>query len=334
MKKIFLLVALFAVVPVGYAQEAVELIRQAEAQVRLRPDSAASWLALGKAQARHNFRLLSDDHAEESFRKAIELDPNFAEAYSELGWQILTPRMVFCGNFSYTAAEMEQRREAHKQQCLTAVQTFQRAIQLKPDYADAHKGLGKAYLELEYYADAKTAFSEALLLLPDDDVALEGIRVAFEKLGMNEPAIDALTRLVPRLHHRIDEQREAEQQKAAKQGTKPQKTYLSFNLDHRLWAAYDRLGYLHWKIGQLRSAVKAFQMYVKLMPNSESHYLDLCELYIALGEKQSAMDAWTPASRLINEMLTWLKKRGINDHSYTERQARAEALLVKIRNLK
>ncbi|HZI85480.1 MAG TPA: tetratricopeptide repeat protein, partial [Pyrinomonadaceae bacterium] len=48
---------------------------------------------------------------------------------------------------------------------------FQRAIQLNPNFADAHYSLGHAYFDLGQYEDAIQSLEKALLLNPKDKEA-------------------------------------------------------------------------------------------------------------------------------------------------------------------
>jgi len=59
----------------------------------------------------------------EAYRQAVQLKPDFPEAYNNLGY---TYRMA--GDFD------------------NAIAAYQEALRLKPDFAEAHQYLGKAYL--------------------------------------------------------------------------------------------------------------------------------------------------------------------------------------------
>jgi Flp pilus assembly protein TadD len=96
-----------------------EAVRQYREALRLQPDNADAWNNLGVAAYRKgdvpeavrcfieavrlNPRLGHVDEAEQSLRKAIEVDPRFAEAYDTLGL-VLVRR----GNFAGAAAQFEQ----------------------------------------------------------------------------------------------------------------------------------------------------------------------------------------------------------------------------------
>ena len=52
-----------------------------------------------------------------------------------------------------------------------AAELFQKAIQLKPDYADAYYGLGHAHLDLRRWREAIRSFERALKINPRDKEA-------------------------------------------------------------------------------------------------------------------------------------------------------------------
>ena len=80
---------------------------------------------------------------------------------------------------------------------LEAVDAFQKAIQIDPNYADYHYRLGKAYFFLRRYSDAQQSFSSAL----NEDVcplrAVPEIRQAVERIcrEMRVPMVDFEQRL-------------------------------------------------------------------------------------------------------------------------------------------
>ena len=63
------------------------------------------------------------DEAFKSYEKAIELSPNFAEAYNNLG------------NLLVMNVNLQNQ----------AVKCFKKAVEINPDFAIAHNNLGNAY---------------------------------------------------------------------------------------------------------------------------------------------------------------------------------------------
>lgn len=118
------------------------------------------------------------EKAESAYRRAIELDPQLACAYTNLG------------NLRYRAGSAEDAQvlyqkaldlepdqpEAHynlgylsyeEGESLEAVPMFERAIELDQDFGDAHFNLAMALEEVGKRASAKTHFAAYLSLEPD-----------------------------------------------------------------------------------------------------------------------------------------------------------------------
>jgi tetratricopeptide (TPR) repeat protein len=121
----------------GEAQAAAGLIARA---IQQRPDVPAFYNTLGNA-----FRGLRRlDTAAQCFRKAISLDPRFAEAVANLG------------------SALEECGQADE-----AVLCHRRALELKPDCAEIHGNLGNALRSAGSPEEARAAYETALRLRPD-----------------------------------------------------------------------------------------------------------------------------------------------------------------------
>lgn len=84
------------------------------------------------------------DAAERIFRRILELDPNYAAAYNELGY------------LEFFRGRIDQ-----------AVALLQRYAFLAPDLANPFDSLGEVYLETGHYAEAELQLRQALTLQPN-----------------------------------------------------------------------------------------------------------------------------------------------------------------------
>jgi tetratricopeptide (TPR) repeat protein len=149
--------------------------------VRLRPDSANAHNKLGMALS----RFLEIKTAREEFEKALELDPNLAEAHVNLSL-ILAEAGDFglAGEHLDRAIELQRdRRAAAYAHYLRAkvwgaqgeneksTAEFQKAVQLRADYAEAWSDLGGMRRLAQDHDGAVLALEKAVALKPDNALA-------------------------------------------------------------------------------------------------------------------------------------------------------------------
>jgi Flp pilus assembly protein TadD len=92
------------------------------------------------------------DAAFSSYQRAVEKDPQSADAHMKLGGLQLARR-------DYTSS----------------IQSFQTVVRLAPDNANAFVGLGMAYLHLGSYSRARAAFQEALKRDPSKQADIQNV---------------------------------------------------------------------------------------------------------------------------------------------------------------
>lgn len=99
------------------------------------------------------------------FKKAIDLNPDFIEAYYNLG-------------ITY------EKLDKHKD----SVEALKKAIQLDPNRANAHYALGYAYYRLEKYDDAVVTFKQSIKIKPDSAFAHSKLGYVYLIMGNEEAA--------------------------------------------------------------------------------------------------------------------------------------------------
>jgi superkiller protein 3 len=125
----------------------------------------ASWLAqnnLGDILLRER----QFDGAIVHFRKAIAIDPDYAEAFNNLGNALL---------------QMGQTDEAIAQ--------FQHALVIQPDIAVTRNNLGTAFLKKGKVAEAITQYQLAIKIQPDNAEAMNNLATALLQKGEAEAAM-------------------------------------------------------------------------------------------------------------------------------------------------
>jgi tetratricopeptide (TPR) repeat protein len=107
--------------------------------------------------------------AAEEFRRALRIDPRFADAGYNLGVVLLM--------------QGESRR---------AVAIFEQAAGVRPSDPSILYGLGKAYLDEERHEESLASFERALAADPDHEDSLFARAVALLRMGRTEDAVVAL----------------------------------------------------------------------------------------------------------------------------------------------
>lgn len=101
--------------------------------------------------------------AEEDFKKAIALSPDFALAYFMLG--VSKYRLASAATSGVTATS--QAAETRQVLLNSAIEQFQHALKLSPDMALAYFNMGVIYIDLRDYTSAINAFTHAISLKSD-----------------------------------------------------------------------------------------------------------------------------------------------------------------------
>jgi tetratricopeptide (TPR) repeat protein len=160
-----------ALVRAGRATQGEEVLQQLALQ---QPDNPAIHFYLGvnlSGQRKHA-------RAEAAYARAVELEPGFAKAYSNLGGALSEQRK----HAEAEAACLEalalepQQAAAHinlgnalfgQGKFAEAEAAYRKAIALEPDFAKAYSNLGSALNEQRKHAEAEAACREAIALEPD-----------------------------------------------------------------------------------------------------------------------------------------------------------------------
>ncbi len=108
--------------------------------IEIKPDYAEAYYNLGNVL--NNVAKLKE--AELSYRKAIEIKPDYAEAYYNLG------------NVLNNVAKLKE-----------AELSYRKAIKIKPDYAEAHLNLGSILIDLGKLKEAELLYRKAIKIKPN-----------------------------------------------------------------------------------------------------------------------------------------------------------------------
>jgi serine/threonine protein kinase/Tfp pilus assembly protein PilF len=265
----------------------------------------------------------NNDHAIKLFKKALELDPNYALAYSGLGnayaWRGMKVRF-------YPKAWLD-----------SAITVCNIALRIDPNSSEAYKAMGRAYLIKGWFQKALETFSKAVELNPSNRSVMSYIAYIKRSIGQYEEALQCY-------------------KKALAIDPTVSGTYNSIGYTYLYLKKYDNA--IHWfkkamelspdsrpfdlavaymeqgKVGQAieifegllqadstneyayhdpamvyqdhdmtEKAITLMKKALKINPNNGWHYMGLAGIYIELGKLDQAIDLYQRGIKVVPEFL-------------------------------
>ena len=204
-----------------------------ELALRDDPESAEALYGLGSAYLKREQR----QQARQSFERAVKLPATYPDTLPK-AWN----------NLGLLAAEEGRMAEA--------VQNFQQALRLSPDYPVALENLGNAYRQQRQWDQARAAFERALTVDPQSPGANYGLAMVY----------------------------------AASDDTQRTYAYLQKALQVRPGypEALNNLGVLYVRTGRHDEAVSTLQKCISIAPAFDQCYLNLARIYSLEGNPTAA----------------------------------------------
>ena len=292
-------------------------ISQLTEAVRLRPQSAMAHNTLGEAF--NDFGETKSARGE--FEQAVKLDPAFAQAHVNLGQML-----VEAGEFRAAANPLDRALQllgatadaayphylrakinTERNETQEAAVHLEKAVSLRPDFAEAWSDLGQARKTLLDDAGALSAFEKAVAAGPDDAIAQ--YRLGSEYLHQGQAHL-AVTHLEKAIVLNPDDQSTlyalqiALRKDGQVQEARQVKEKLAARLRDRDKAAQDALigvqlnnqGVAFEKAGNLRSAVEKYRAALELCPEHVGFRVNLAAALVRLGQ-------WTEGIAQLREAL-------------------------------
>ena len=190
-----------------------EVVQQSTSLAAEFPNAAILYNILGAANAGLGIR----DGAIECFKRALQINPDYAEAHNSLGIVLQSQ-----GRFDEAIASYDKALrikpdlfEAHNNRGVAlkeqgrlggAIACFDKALQINPRFAEAHNNLGAALREQGRMEESATSFGRALRVKPDFAEAHSNLCGLYEKqnnIEEFEKALGEATRLCGEDHLEI-----------------------------------------------------------------------------------------------------------------------------------
>ena len=250
-----------------------EAVASYEMAIQLKPDFADAYSNRGTALQ----ELGQLDEAVASCEKAIQLKPDYAKAYSNRG-----------------AALQELGRLDE------AVANYERAIQLKPDFAEAYSNRGTALQELGRLDEAVANYERAIQLKPDSAEAYSNRGAALQKLGQLDEAVtscEKAIRLKPD-YAKAYSNRGIALQELGRLDEAVASCEKAIELTPDFAEAYSNRGTALQELGQLDEAVASCEKAIELMPDFAEAYSNCGAALQKLGQLDEAVASCEKAIRL------------------------------------
>ena len=180
-----------------------------------------------------------------------------------------------------------------------AIQAFQRAVEIDPNYAPAHAGLGEAYWKKHYYHTREARWVEPARQACEQAVKLdEKLAAAHLCLGVVYSGTGAYEKAVEELNRALEVEPTNDKayrdlgyaQEQLRQMEAAEQTYRrAIKLRPHYWAGYTWLGGFYYKQARYAEAGEQFWQVVSLAPDNYRGYYSLGGIYLAQGRYPEAI---------------------------------------------
>lgn len=317
----------------GYYQEALRLCEQLYESDAFRTDNL---LLLGAL----HFQLGNLSESIFYNQQCLRVDPNFAEAYGNLGNALkelgdlsgavqfylraiaLHPRFSDAyNNLATSYMQLGQTREA--------IETYQMALVLDPTLVDAHSNLGNLFKVQGRLEDAQRCYTEAIRVKPTFAVAWSNLAGVLKEQGQLAQAIQHYERALELAPEFADAH--SNLGNALKEAGHVPEAIAAYKraiaLRPEFAIAHGNLASAYYDAGDLERAVQTFRHAIQLEPNFPDAYNNLGNALRELGHVEQAIACYRSALQLkpdhphaYNNLGNALKDKGLVKeaiHCYT-----------------
>tara|TARA_B100001057_G_scaffold86673_1_gene82604 strand:+ start:216 stop:2189 length:1974 start_codon:yes stop_codon:yes gene_type:complete len=178
-----------------------------------------------------------------------------------------------------------------------AIEAYNKALASKPDFAEAYNNIGNALNEQGKPDEAIEAYNKALASKPDFAEAYNNVGNALNEQGKLEEAIQALTKALdiqPDFAEAYNNMGNAlNEQGKLVEAIQALTKALSIKPDYA--EAYYNMGVVIKEQGKLDEAIKAYSKAISLKPNYAEAYNNMGNAFLGQGNLEQAIDAYKKA---------------------------------------
>lgn len=232
------------------------------------------------------------ERARKSFQRAVELDPNYGEAYAGLA-QASWRTWEETGDDSMVAPS----REAAK-----------KAISLAPEHPESYLALGVIDLGQGRSQEAVLSFSKALKLAPADDAVCRRIADSYMSLGRDQDAEQMYRRAIAlrpefwQNHHALG--RLFLNRGRFEEAKQAYRKVIDLRPDG--YAGYNNLAIAHISLEEMDLAEEALKKALEIQPDNFAGVTNLGFIYYSQGRYEDAAEQFRQAAALADDHAPWL----------------------------
>ena len=288
----------------GQHQQALD---QASDMLKQFPRSLTLYNICGAAHA----GLENFDAAINSYKIALRINPNFAEAYSNMGIAqqnkgelteaIMSHRRALEINPGYAEAYYNIGVVLQEQgEPVLAIDSYKQALKIKPNYAEAYNNMGNALKDEGKLGAAIDSYKRALTIMPDYAEAYNNMGIALRDAGELEAAIDSYKHVLeinPNYIEAYNNMGNALKYKdeldAAIDSYKK-----AIKINPEYFDAYSNMGVALTEKGELSAAIESYKKALKIKPDYPEAYNNIGNALKDKGDLSAALKSYKLALKI------------------------------------
>jgi FkbM family methyltransferase len=211
-----------------------------------------------------------------------------------------------------------------------ALAAFRQALEIKPDFAEAHNNFGLVRAAQNHLDEAVVAYRRSLALKPTFAEAHNNLGLALRLLGQKDAALACCreaARLLPELPQAQNNLGNALQEAGCYEEAM-ESLNAALRLDANYAQAHNNLGICLWRLGRYEEAAASYRRAIELEPDMAEGHNNLASVLRDQGKLEEALACYRRASEIDpdygaprwNQSLIWLLQedfaRGLPEYEW------------------